>query len=1154
MKRRFLRFTGALSVAVALLLGTGNVSAQQIALDNAAKTELSITQEKSNRMSFVNNLESVYLRKVNTSKREFVSLEVPGYVTSSEVGHPELPMKSMLIEIPLGATPTVKIMNFDVKEIQLADHNCNSQILPAQPSLSKSEDFQDFKFNEQAYQKDEFAKRDLVEVEVLGIMRGVRLALVKVYPFRYNPVKNSLKVFENLEFDLNIEGGDVKATQDLKARTASPYFNSLANKMVANSKDHENMTKYPVKYVIVADRMFEEPLQPFIEWKTKKGFNVVVGYTDMPEVGDTKAKIKAYIKGLYDAGTAQDPAPSFVLFVGDVQQIPAYESGGNGETDRFYCEYTNDFFPEIYYGRFSVQSKAQCEAIVEKTLMYEQYTMPDPSYLDNVLLVSGVDENMAYKYGNGAIRYYTENYVNEEAGFDAEVHLYPESASAHNEIIAAVSNGVTFSNYTAHCSPDGWADPEFSRSNVNQLTNEGKYGFMIGNCCSSSEFAQNECFSEKITRTPKKGCWGYIGGSNSSYWSEDYYWGVGLGVISSYPPSYDETDLGVYDRAFHTHDESFEEWYVTAGQIIVAGNLAVTSSSSSLKQYYWDIYNVVGDPSAMIYLGMPEAIEVTLPTSINMGANSLELDACPYAYVGASHNGVLYGAALADENGHVELELNNIDFVGNLDIVITAQNKQPYTGVVNSMAVDGAYVVIEKATINDSEGNSNGTVEFDETISLDIKLGNFGNATAENLVLTATTDNDKVIIEEGTINWDNIAPEGSAAKEGVLKFKFKENIEDQQDVVLHMNITNGDKSWDYDYSFTMNAPVLMLTEEIGLEIIGGNDDNMIDPGETVKVTTYVSNEGSCSIQSLAATVTSLNPNLTVVEGSASVPFVLADQKVGMTFKVKAGESSVSGDLLKFKVKVNKGSIALSKPYQICVGLFTEDFETGNFETMQWEISGDANWEIKEGGPEGSNYYASVHMTGNNKNAYLTTNYVVTAKSTISFDFKTSTETGYDKLKFFVNETFKKEWSGVKGWEKVSFEVEPGEHTFKWIYFKDPMEDGNDNIVSIDNIVFPIGTIPVFVGNEELKPIVEQAKIYPNPTQSWANVVYHNESVSDVKVEVYNAMGQLVKTINQGQQSQGAHELQINFAGMNKGVYHVVVQTETDRSAMPLVVE
>ncbi len=375
---------------------------------------------------------------------------------------------------------------------------------------------------------------------------------------------------KTLMIEVTFENADLQATELNKQIYSnfyfSPVFNSLVNYRQPENAGRENFSRYPIKYVIVSDRMFEAQLQPLIEWKTKKGFTVVEAYTDDPNVGTTTNTIKAYLQNLYTNATPEDPAPTFVLFVGDIAQVPTWTGLAAGHvTDLFYCEYTGDYFPEVFYGRFSAQNTAQLQPYIDKTLMVEQYTMPTTTYLDTVVMIAGMDGTFGPIHGNGQINYGTENYFNASNGIYSHTYLYPESGSNAANIRQNISDGVGYANYTAHGSPDGWADPNFSCSHIPALQNDGKYGLLVGNCCSTSEYQVSECFGEAIVRAANKGAVGYIGASNSTYWDEDYYFGVGVGEIAGDPPSYEETTLGNYDRAFHTHGEPFGEWYTHYG-------------------------------------------------------------------------------------------------------------------------------------------------------------------------------------------------------------------------------------------------------------------------------------------------------------------------------------------------------------------------------------------------------------------------------------------------------------------------------------------------------------------------------------------------------------------------------------------------------------
>jgi hypothetical protein len=208
---------------------------------------------------------------------------------------------------------------------------------------------------------------------------------------------------------------------------------------------------------------------------------------------------------------------------------------------------------------------------------------------------------------------------------------------------------------------------------------------MVGNCCSSVEF-QTTCFGEEILRAPMKGAVGYIGGSNSTYWDEDFWWGVGLEPISA-NPTYHANKLGAYDRTFHDQSGlTTDDWFITQGQMPSAGNLAVSQSGSYMEEYYWEIYHLMGDPSLMIYFSQPPAINAGYPATIQLGAENFTVTCEPYAYVAISKDGVLHGAALADASGEAVVNIDPFTEPGEFDIVITGQNLQPHFGTATVLS------------------------------------------------------------------------------------------------------------------------------------------------------------------------------------------------------------------------------------------------------------------------------------------------------------------------------------------------------------------------------------------------------------------------------------------------------------------------------------
>jgi hypothetical protein len=661
------------------------------------KTELQLMNSRLDFIEFSNSVGDFYGLNIKTKAGNFTKLRIPGYHKSDDYGMPELPEISRLIEIPYGAKARIEVVSYDEETIYLNEEGHNLPLMPAQPSISKSQDPDDveFVYNKDFYNSGAMYSPQTVSVEKSGKLRGVQMARVVIRPFEYNTGDNTITIKNNLHVKIHFENGDAISAKANKKQHYSPAFESVYNKLwnYESPQTKDALSSYPIKYVIVADPSFETALEPFIEWKTKKGFHVIEAYTDNPDVGTTTTSIKSYLEGLYNAGTPEDPAPSYVLFVGDVAQIPTFDgNAGSHVSDMPYCEYDGggDYIPEVYFGRFSATSVAELTPQIDKTLQFEQYTMPDPSYLGESVMVAGMDDSFGNSHGNGQINYGTDYYFNASHGITSHTYLYPGSGDNASNIIADVAAGAGYVNYTAHCSSDGWADPSFTTSDIPGLSNQDMYYVSVGNCCLSNKFDDPETYGEALLRAENKGAVAHLGGSNSTLWDEDYYWSVGLISDPVENPTFGDTETGAYDAIFH---ENGEDPYVTTAQMNYVGNLAVESSSSSNKEYYWEIYHVMGDPSLMPYMGVPDELTIDYLDPQPMGTSSLTITTEESAYAAISKNGELLDAKLADASGEVVLEFDPINEVITADVVVTKQNRQPYIGTLEIIPNDNDYDV-----------------------------------------------------------------------------------------------------------------------------------------------------------------------------------------------------------------------------------------------------------------------------------------------------------------------------------------------------------------------------------------------------------------------------------------------------------------------------
>ena len=175
-----------------------NISAQNSSLDV-------ISNSRENSHLFFTTAD-VGFRKIENRGELFTEIHVDGFSKSYDIGNPDLPVFSKLIEIPSGGDISISIINKSETYIDLTDIGFSDKLMPSQRSISKSEDptVVDFNFNEKVYTTDDFYANELISVERLGTMRERTLARIQISPFAYHPLTHSVKLVDDLEFKVEV--------------------------------------------------------------------------------------------------------------------------------------------------------------------------------------------------------------------------------------------------------------------------------------------------------------------------------------------------------------------------------------------------------------------------------------------------------------------------------------------------------------------------------------------------------------------------------------------------------------------------------------------------------------------------------------------------------------------------------------------------------------------------------------------------------------------------------------------------------------------------------------------------------------------------------------------------------------------------------------
>lgn len=1131
------------------------------------------------------NTPNLHVGQTDLFGESYSTLSMKDYIEMGKAGKPNLPVLAEMIEIPLceGFKVVVNAASYDTLDAEAL--GMKDAIAPAQPSRSKSDRTPaQFVIDQACYEANAFFGADeIVAVEKVGVARNRNLATLYFAPVKYNPVSGKVIVCRNIDATIYYSNADIKATQEMQTKHFSgAYSVSTLNTLKSDAKEISSAESAPIHYLIVAHSSFRGMLDNFVAWKQRKGFLVTLAYTDDANVGTTTTSIAQYIKNYYTNATTELPAPTYLLIVGDIAQIPAFNGSygysgptNNSEhvTDLYYATWTSgDLIPDCYYGRFSATNEGQLTPQIDKTLMYEQYGFEDPSFLTRAILISGVDggysSDNAYRYADPTMDYAAKTYITSTNGYNSITYYKnntsfaptgvtvtgsSQSSSTASTLRTLYSNGAGWINYSAHGGYDSWSEPSFNVSQVNSMTNTQKFGIMIGNCCLTNKFDETTCFGEALLRKGNYcGAVAYFGGSNSTYWTEDFYWSVGIrsGINNTMDASYDASNLGMYDRLFHTHNEARSDWYTTTGSMMMAGNLSVQNSTTSGKNYYWEIYHLMGDPSVSPWLSLASTMTVQwTPSPLPMGSTSLDVTAVPYAYVALTDgNGTLIAASFADANGAATLTFDAYTASSTVELAVSAQGYQTHFETLQLVQLNGAFVVSTNVS-------TDAAAVVGTTVPLSIEINNVGTQNTSSLTVEFSSPNGLVTFSNnGAITLSNINAGATTTVSAIVNATISSSLQDQQNVPVVVTLRWGsqsDQQSQRTFNLAVNAPKLTLES--------ATYASTPMPGTTVQLDVALRNIGHAALGRSAISLVSLEPLVSVTGPSDSLARTDVNGTLTPSFSLAVSPDLPENIEIPLNLYLYSNGFVYRETIKMTIGTGQmETFETGDFTLFPWS-QGTKPWQIVNSGAHAGTYCAKSYSFGNSgarQKSEMSISYTSTINDSITFFYKVSSEANYDKFYFYIDNAQKMEASGEVDWTRASYPVTAGTHTFKFSYEKDYSQDDGSDCAWIDNVKFPLngtqrhyeadtvgrGSVVTFhsltintqdsaygtyfyrdsataghlytlmltindgspVAIEEVEET--QLQVYPNPA---SNMLYVETAKGDGAVELYNIQGQLV---------------------------------------------
>lgn len=236
----------------------------------------------------------------------------------------------------------------------------------------------------------------------------------------------------------------------------------------------------------------------------------------------------------------------------------------------------------------------------------------------------------------------------------------------------------------------------------------------------------------------------------------------------------------------------------------------------------------------------------------------------------------------------------------------------------------------------------------------------------------------------------------------------------------------------------------------------------------------------------------------------------------------------------------------------------ESFESGIFSDL-WQFEGNADWLIDNSTAYDGSFSARSGDINDNQSTTLKLELNVLEAGVISFYRKVSSEDSnnddYDFMTFFIDGVEQGRWDGSADWSEETYNVTTGNHTFEWIYQKDQSVSSGDDCGWIDFVNLPV--IDNSFTTEETLPALKILGNYPNPFNPDTTISFSIAEADQVNLQVFNARGQLVRTLLDEISLPGT--IEVNWNGTDNtgssvasGIYYYKIKTSKSNETKKMV--
>lgn len=416
-----------------------------------------------------------------------------------------------------------------------------------------------------------------------------------------------------------------------------------------------------------------------------------------------------------------------------------------------------------------------------------------------------------------------------------------------------------------------------------------------------------------------------------------------------------------------------------------------------------------------------------------------------------SNHGNYCTVGIKDHTGTVGLE-----YTYNNSYPVAAQplsNQKALYITTSQINPDEPFLALNQLNFIDT--NSNGIAEPGETLDVRLTIINWSDVEALDVVATISESDPWINITSNTATYGNISGQGNVVNTSGLTVEVLPGCPNNYSAIINTTLNCSGYTFNRQFTKTVFTPVFDFGLITISDPVPGNANGRLDPGETVTLSIPINNIGGAPSSSGSVSLVCPTSGITVNDNTDIFPVLSFGGNSSLSFNITASPSMTIGTVIALDLSAIAGVYTLDDTLYLTVGLIIEDFETGTFNSYPWYFNGVLPWEIETTLPNAGVYSAKSGTITHSQSSTMETIRDVTSAGDVTFWYKVSSQSGYDKLNFYIDGVLQtSSWSGEVPWTQATYALTTGIHTLKWEYVKSLSTSTGSDCAWVDDIIFP----------------------------------------------------------------------------------------------------